>query len=73
MADAVELSSANRIRQLAGMPIEAEPPKMEEPPSWDEIKASDDYKGLSYPEQLNLAKQWGEETKAYASTLQDYS
>lgn len=73
MADAVELSSANRIRQLAGMQIEAEPPKIEEPPSWDEIKASDDYKGLSYPEQLNLAKQWGEETKAYASTLPEYS
>lgn len=73
MADAVELSSANRIRQLVGMPVEAEPPKMEEPPSWDEIKASEDYKGLSYPEQLNLAKQWGEETKAYASILQDYS
>lgn len=73
MADAVELSSANKIRQLAGMPIEAELPKMEEPPSWDEIKSSDEYKGLSYPEQLNLAKQWGDETKAYASTLQDYS
>jgi len=73
MADAIELSSANRIRQLAGMPLESEVPKLEEPPAWDEIKSSDEYKGLSYQEQLNLASQWGAETKAYASTLPDYS
>ncbi|NBT48280.1 MAG: hypothetical protein EBT07_10800, partial [Actinobacteria bacterium] len=74
MAEALELSSANRIRQLAGMPIEAEPPpKLEEPPAWNEIKASEDYKTLTYPEQVDLARQWGAETKQYASTLPDYT
>ena len=74
MAEALELSSANRIRQLAGMPVEAEPaPKLEEPPAWSEIKASEDYKTLTYPEQVNLASQWGAETKQYASTLKDYT
>ena len=74
MAEALELSSANRIRQLAGMPVEAEPaPKLEEPPAWSEIKASEDYKTLTYPEQVNLARQWGAETKQYASTLPDYT
>jgi len=74
MAEALELSSANRIRQLAGMPAEAEPaPKLEEPPAWSEIKASEDYKTLTYPEQVNLARQWGAETKQYASTLKDYT
>ena len=74
MAEALELSSANRIRQLAGMPAEAEPaPKLEEPPAWSEIKASEDYKTLTYPEQVNLAQQWGAETKQYASTLKDYT
>jgi hypothetical protein len=74
MAEALELSSANRIRQLVGMPVEAEPvPKLEEPPAWSEIKASEDYKTLTYPEQVNLARQWGAETKQYASTLPDYA
>jgi len=74
MAEALELSSANRIRQLAGMPAEAEPPpKLEEPPAWSEIKDSEDYKTLTYPEQVNLAQQWGAETKQYASTLPDYT
>ena len=74
MAEALELSSANRIRQLAGMPVEAEPsPKPEEPPAWSEIKASEDYKTLTYPEQVDLARQWGAETKQYASTLSDYT
>ena len=74
MAEALELSSANRIRQLAGMPVEAEPaPKLEEPPAWSEIKASEDYKTLTYPEQVDLARQWGAETKQYASTLKDYT
>jgi len=74
MAEALELSSANRIRQLAGMPVEAEPPpKLEEPPAWSEIKASEDYKSLTYPEQVDLARQWGAETKQYASTLKDYT
>jgi hypothetical protein len=74
MAEALELSSANRIRQLAGMPVEAEPqPKLEEPPAWSEIKASEDYKSLTYPEQVDLARQWGAETKQYASTLPDYT
>jgi len=74
MAEALELSSANRIRQLAGMPVEAEPPpKPEEPPAWSEIKASEDYKTLTYPEQVDLARQWGTETKQYASTLPDYT
>jgi len=74
MAEALELSSANRIRQLAGMPVEAEPPpKLEEPPAWSEVKASEDYKTLTYPEQVDLARQWGAETKQYASTLPDYT
>jgi hypothetical protein len=69
-----ELSSANRIRELAGMPIEAQPvPKQEEPPAWSEIKDSEDYKTLTYPEQVNLARQWGAETKQYAASLQDYT
>ena len=69
-----ELSSANRIRELAGMPIEAQPaPRQEEPPAWSEIKESEDYKTLTYPEQVNLARQWGAETKQYAASLQDYT
>ena len=74
MAEALELSSANRIRQLAGMPVEPEPlPKPENPPAWTEIKESEDYKTLTYPEQVDLARKWGEETKLYASTLKDYT
>ena len=74
MAEALELSSANRIRQLAGMPVEPEPlPKPENPPAWTEIKESEDYKTLTYPEQVDLARKWGEETKLYASTLPDYA
>jgi len=73
-AQVQELSSANRIRQLAGMATEPEPaPKLEEPPAWSEIKASEDYKTLTYPEQVDLARQWGAETKQYASTLKDYT
>jgi hypothetical protein len=74
MAEALELSSANRIRQLAGMPVEPEPLlKPENPPAWAEIKESEDYKTLTYPEQVDLARKWGEETKLYASTLKDYT
>ena len=74
MAEALELSSANRIRQLAGIPVEPEPlPKPENPPAWTEIKESEDYKTLTYPEQVDLARKWGEETKLYASTLKDYT
>jgi len=73
-AQVQELSSANKIRQLAGMAVEPEPaPKLEEPPAWSEIKASEDYKTLTYPEQVDLARQWGAETKQYASTLKDYT
>jgi len=73
-AQVQELSSANKIRQLAGMAVEPEPaPKLEEPPAWSEIKASEDYKTLTYPEQVDLARQWGAETKQYASTLPDYA
>jgi hypothetical protein len=73
-AQVQELSSANKIRQLAGMAVGPEPaPKLEEPPAWSEIKASEDYKTLTYPEQVNLASQWGAETKQYASTLKDYT
>lgn len=73
-AQVQELSSANKIRQLAGMAVEPEPaPKQEEPPAWSEIKASEDYKTLTYPEQVDLARQWGAETKQYASTLKDYT
>ena len=73
-AQVEELSSANRIRQLVGMPVEPQQaPKLEEPPAWSEIKASEDYKTLTYPEQVDLARQWGAETKQYASTLPDYT
>jgi hypothetical protein len=73
-AQVQELSSANKIRQLAGMAVEPElAPKSEEPPAWSEIKASEDYKTLTYPEQVDLARQWGAETKQYASTLPDYT
>jgi hypothetical protein len=73
-AQVEELSSANRIRQLVGMPVEPQQaPKPEEPPAWSEIKASEDYKTLTYPEQVDLARQWGAETKQYASTLPDYT
>ena len=58
---------------ISRLPAQGSEPQIQEPPSWDEIKSSDEYKGLSYPEQLNIAKQWGEETKAYASTLPEYS
>jgi len=72
-AQVPELSSANKIRQLAGVPIEPQPaPQIEEPPAWNEIKDSEEYKKLTYPEQVNLARQWGAETKQYASTLPDY-
>jgi hypothetical protein len=73
-AQVQELSSANKIRKLAGMAVEPEPaPKLEEPPAWSEIKASEDYKTLTYPEQVDLARKWGTETKQYASTLPDYT
>jgi len=72
-AQVPELSSANKIRQLAGVPIEAQPaPRIEEPPAWSEVKDSEEYKKLTYPEQISLAQQWGDETKQYASTLPDY-
>jgi len=73
-AQVEELSSANRIRQLVGMPVEPQQAQRpEEPPAWSEIKASEDYKTLTYPEQVDLARQWGAETKQYASTLLDYT
>jgi hypothetical protein len=72
-AQVPELSSANKIRQLAGVPIEPQPAlQIEEPPAWNEVKDSEEYKKLTYPEQVNLARQWGAETKQYASTLPDY-
>jgi len=73
-AQVPELSSANKIRQLAGVPIEPQAaPMPEEPPAWGEIKDSEEYKKLTYPEQVNLARQWGAETKQYASLLPDYT
>jgi hypothetical protein len=73
-AQVPELSSANKIRQLAGVPIEPQAaPMPEEPPAWGEIKDSEEYKKLTYPEQVNLARQWGTETKQYASLLPDYT
>jgi hypothetical protein len=48
-------------------------PEPAEPPTWEEIKQSDDYKKLTYPEQLNLARQWGDETKKYASKFEDHT
>ena len=58
---------------ISRLPAQGSESQIQEPPSWDEIKSSDEYNGLSYPEQLKLASQWGAETKAYASTLPDYS
>ena len=58
---------------ISRLPAQGSESQIQEPPAWDEIKSSDEYKGLSYQEQLNLASQWGAETKAYASTLPDYS
>jgi hypothetical protein len=58
---------------ISRLPAQGSEPQIQEPPSWDEIKSSDEYNGLSYPEQLNLAKQWGKEAKDYASTLPEYS
>ena len=58
---------------ISRLPAQGSIPQIQEPPAWDEIKSSDEYKALSYPDQLKLASQWGTETKAYASTLPDYS
>jgi hypothetical protein len=73
-----ELDPAELSRRLENIPggDVVNPPvqqAVEEPPTWNEIKESDEYKALNFPEQVSLARQWGEETKAYAATLLDYS
>lgn len=67
---------ARRLEAIPGaqsgtLPTPAQTP--EEPPAWSEIKESEEYKALTFPDQVNLARQWGEETKAYAATLPDYT
>jgi len=54
------------------IPVPAAPEPIE-PPAWEEIKQSEDYKKLTYPEQVNLARQWGDETKQYASRFEDHT
>ena len=54
------------------VPTQAAPEPIE-PPAWEEIKQSEDYKKLTYPEQVNLARQWGDETKQYASRFEDHT
>jgi hypothetical protein len=54
------------------VPTQASPEPIE-PPAWEEIKQSEDYKKLTYPEQVNLARQWGEETKQYALKFEDHT
>ena len=72
--DPVELS--RRLETIPGaqsgtLPTPA--PAPEEPPTWSEIKDTDEYKALNFPDQIELARKWGEETKAYAATLPDYT
>jgi hypothetical protein len=73
-----ELDPAELSRRLENIPggDVVNPPvqqAVEEPPTWTEIKESDEYKALNFSDQVSLARQWGEETKAYAATLPDYS
>jgi hypothetical protein len=78
-APAQELDSAEFARRLETIPggnIVNPPqpaPKIEEPPAWSEIKESEEYRTLNFPDQVKLARQWGEETKAYAATLPDFT
>jgi hypothetical protein len=77
-APAQELDPAELSRRLetipgAGSGTQPVPVAIEEPPTWNEIKESDEYKALTFPDQVNLARQWGEETKSYAATLPDYT
>jgi hypothetical protein len=67
---------ARRLETIPGGNIVNPPqpaPQIEEPPAWSEIKESEEYKTLNFPDQVKLARQWGEETKAYASTLPDFT
>ena len=76
---AQELDPVEFARRLEAIPgaqsgtLPAPAPTPEEPPAWGEIKESEEYKSLTFPDQVNLARQWGEETKAYAATLPDYT
>jgi len=78
-APAQELDPVEFARRLEAIPgaqsgtLPTPAPTPEEPPAWSEIKESDEYKALTFPDQVNLARQWGEETKAYAATLPDYT
>jgi hypothetical protein len=68
--DAVELN--RRLQSIPGAAQEPAP-SIQEPPAWKEIAESEDYKSLNFPDKLSLAKKWGEETKAYASTLPGFN
>ena len=77
-APAQELDPAELSRRLETIPgaesgTQPAPVVIEEPPTWNEIKESEEYKTLTFPDQVNLARQWGEEAKAYAATLPDYT
>ena len=67
---------AKRLETIPGGDV-VNPPQIpapiEEPPAWNEIKDSEEYKALNYPDQVSLARKWGEEAKAYASTLPDFT
>lgn len=77
-APAQELDPAELSRRLETIPgaqsgTQPAPVAIEEPPTWGEIKESEEYKTLTFPDQVNLARKWGEEAKAYAATLPDYT
>lgn len=77
-APAQELDPAELSRRLETIPgaqsgTQPAPVAIEEPPTWNEIKESDEYKTLTFPDQVSLARKWGEEAKAYAATLPDYT
>lgn len=74
MVPAPELSQEELNARLENIPGgQPTTGNIQEPPAWDEIKNSQEYKSLPFIEKVNLAKKWGEETKTYAATLPGYS
>jgi hypothetical protein len=62
-----------RLANIPGAPPKEPLPPVEAPPSWSEIRETDDYKSLDYPSQVDLARKWGEQSKQYAATLSGYN
>jgi hypothetical protein len=62
-----------RLANIPGAPAPEPAAPVKAPPSWAEIRETDDYKSLDYPSQVDLAKKWGEQSKQYASTLPGYN